>query len=99
MDVVFHIAGDYRVGIKESDHEEMFRTNVDGTIIALDASAAAGVQKIVYVSTVRVFGNTRGKVVDETYERPDRDFLSYYDATKYMAHRVAVGVRPPAPRS
>ena len=37
-----------------------------------------------------MFGNTRGKVVDETYERPDRDFLSYYDATKYMAHRVAV---------
>ena len=49
--------------------------------------------KIVYVSTVGVFGNTRGKVVDETYERPDRDFLSYYDATKYMAHRVARGAR------
>ena len=27
--------------------------------------------------------------MDETYERPDRDFLSYYDATKYFAHRVA----------
>ena len=89
VDLVFHIAGDYRVGIKEADHEEMFRTNVDGTIIVLDAAVAAAVKKIVYVSTVGVFGNTRGKVVDETYERPDRDFLSYYDATKYMAHRVA----------
>ena len=68
----------------------MFRTNVDGTTIVLDAAVSAGVQRIVYVSTVGVFGNTRGKVVDETYERPDRDFLSYYDATKYMAHRVAV---------
>ena len=36
VDLVFHIAGDYRVGIKESDHEEMFRTNVDGTTIVLD---------------------------------------------------------------
>ena len=33
VDAVFHIAGDYRVGIKESEHEAMFRTNVDGTVI------------------------------------------------------------------
>jgi len=90
VDVVFHIAGDYRVGIKESDHEAMFRTNVDGTTIVLDAAITAAVSRIVYVSTVNVFGNTRGRVVDETYERPDRSFLSYYDATKYFAHRVAV---------
>ena len=91
VDVLFHMAGAYRVGIKESEHEEMFKVNVDGTTIVLDAAITAGVKRIVYVSTVGVFGNTRGKVVDETYERPDRDFLSYYDATKYMAHRVAVG--------
>lgn len=90
VDFVFHVAGAYRIGIKESEHEEMFKVNVDGTTIVLDAAIAAGARRIVYVSTVGVFGNTRGKVVDETYERPDRDFLSYYDATKYMAHRVAV---------
>ena len=90
VDLMFHIAGDYRVGIKESEHEAMFRANVDGTTIVLSAAITAAVSKIVYVSTVGVFGNTRGKVVDETYDRPDRDFLSYYDATKYMAHRVAV---------
>ena len=70
VDLVFHIAGDYRVGIKESDHEEMFRTNVDGTIIVLDAAVAAAVKTIVYVSTVGVFGNTRGKVVDEDVRAP-----------------------------
>ncbi len=91
VDLVFHIAGDYRIGIKESEHEAMFKTNVDGTTIVLDAAVSAGVRRIVYVSTVGVFGNTRGKVVDETYERPDRDFLSYYDATKYMAHRGGGG--------
>ena len=89
-EAVLHIAGDYRVGIKESEHETMFRTNVDGAVTVLDAAVSASVGRIVYVSTVTVFGNTRGKVVDETYERPDRDFLSYYDATKYMGHRVAV---------
>jgi len=67
----------------------MFETNVEGTRTALDAAAAAGVSRIVYVSTVGVFGNTHGQVVDETYERPDRDFLSYYDATKFLAHTIA----------
>jgi dihydroflavonol-4-reductase len=90
VDVVFHMAGAYRIGIKESEHEEMFKVNVDGTNIVLDAAIAAGVGRIVYISTVGVFGNTNGRVVDETYERPDRDFLSYYDATKYVAHFVAV---------
>ena len=89
-DVVFHIAGDYRVGIREDQHESMFKANVDGTTVVLDAAISSGVATIVYVSTVNVFGNTHGRVVDEAYERPDRDFLSYYDATKYLAHRVAV---------
>ncbi len=88
-DAVYHIAGMYRIGIKESEHEEMFQANVDGTTLVLDAAITAAVPRIVYVSTVGVFGNTHGKVVDETYQRPDRAFLSYYDATKYMAHRVA----------
>jgi nucleoside-diphosphate-sugar epimerase len=88
-EAVFHIAGAYRIGVKESEHEAMFLTNVDGTTLVLDAAITAGAERVVYVSTVGVFGNTHGKVVDETYDRPDRDFLSYYDATKFMAHRVA----------
>ena len=43
-----------------------------------------------YVSTGNVYGNTRRKVVDESYERPQPPvFLSYYDETKWMAHKVA----------
>ena len=30
-----------------------------------------------------------GRVVDETYRRPDRSFLSYYDETKFLAHELA----------
>lgn len=89
-DAVYHIAGMYRIGIKDSEHEAMYKANVDGTTLVLDAAIAAAVPRILYVSTVGVFGNTRGKVVDETYRRPDRAFVSYYDATKYMAHGIAV---------
>jgi dihydroflavonol-4-reductase len=51
----------------------------------------AGAQRIIYVSTGNVYGNTRGQVVDESYVRPQPpDFLSYYDQTKYEAHQAAL---------
>ena len=89
-DAVFHGAAIYKVGIPKSQHEEMYETNVRGTERVLDAAAQAGVPKIVYVSTINVFGNTRGEIVDESYRRPGDDFLSYYDRTKYEAHQVAL---------
>ena len=60
------------------------------TARTLDAAIAAGVPRIVHVSTVNAFGDTHGKVVDETYRRDRRaGFLSWYDDTKYRAHLVA----------
>jgi dihydroflavonol-4-reductase len=87
---VFHIAADYRVGMPKSKRESMYDANVRGTERILDAAAAAGVDRIVYVSTVNVFGNTNGQTVDESYERDEADgFVSTYDETKYRAHKVA----------
>ena len=86
----FHIAADYRVGMPKSKQESMYDSNVRGTERVLDAAADAGVAKIVYVSTVNAFGNTNGQVVDETYTRDEGDgFVSYYDETKYLAHKLA----------
>ncbi|MEA2473402.1 MAG: hypothetical protein QOE06_1317 [Thermoleophilaceae bacterium] len=89
-DACVHGAAIYKVGIPKSQHEEMFETNVRGTERVLDAATQAGVPKILYVSTINVFGNTGGEIVDESYERPGDDFLSYYDRTKYEAHQVAL---------
>ena len=89
-DAVFHLAAVYKVGVPRSERDAMYETNVLGTRNVLDA--AAGVPRVVHVSTVNVFGNTRGVVVDETYERDPADgFLSAYDWTKYEAHQVARG--------
>ncbi len=88
-DGVLHVAGSYRVGIPASERPAMYEANVTGTERVLDAAVHAGIPRIVYVSTVNVFGNTRGVVVDETYRRPGDDFLSYYDETKYRAHLAA----------
>ena len=88
-DAVIHGAAIYEVGIPEEDRPAMYETNVLGTERVLRAAIAAEVPKVVYISTVAAFGNTRGEVVDETYEHPGRDFTSYYEETKYEAHQVA----------
>lgn len=86
----FHIAADYRVGMPEAKRPSMYDSNVRGTERVLDAAADAGVDRIVYVSTVNAFGNTKGNAVDETYRRDESEgFVSYYDETKYRAHRIA----------
>ncbi len=98
VDTAFHGAAIYKVGIPASQRGDMFETNVRGTERVLDAATQAGVPKIVYLSTVNVFGNTNGDIVDESYERPKNGFLSYYDETKYEAHQVALDrIRKGAP--
>jgi dihydroflavonol-4-reductase len=88
-DGVFHIGAVYKVGVTKKEHPAMWDANVEGTRRVLDAAEAAGVQRIVYVSTGNVFGDTKGQVADETYERNlDDGFLSYYDETKYRSHEL-----------
>jgi dihydroflavonol-4-reductase len=89
-DAAFHAAAVYKVGIPKSEHEAMREANVRGTERVLDAATAAGVGRIVYVSTVGVFGNTHGRVVDESYKHPGDGFLSCYEETKYQSHQVAL---------
>ena len=87
---MFHIGAIYKVGVKKSEADSLWEANVRGTERVLDAAHDAGVKRIVYTSTVNVFGNTGGQVVDESYRRDESDgFLSVYDETKYRAHLVA----------
>ena len=87
-DAVVHAAAMYEVGIPTKQHPAMWEANVAGTERAMNAALEAKVPRIVYVSTCGVFGNTHGKVVDETYEHPGKEFTSYYEETKLEAHRI-----------
>ncbi|MDX1688571.1 MAG: NAD-dependent epimerase/dehydratase family protein [Candidatus Promineifilaceae bacterium] len=82
-DVVFHLAGWYRIG--DEDWMKAERINVGGTRAVLTLAHELGIPKIVYASTVAVFGDTQGKLVDETYTS-DGPFLTEYDRTKWLAH-------------
>jgi nucleoside-diphosphate-sugar epimerase len=88
-DAVIHAAAMYEIGIPTKQHPAMWEANVAGTERVLKAASEADVAKLVYVSTVGAFGNTRRQVVDESYEHPGKEFTSYYEETKLEAHRVA----------
>ena len=88
-DAVIHGAAIYEVGVPASRHPAMHEANVLGTENVLRAALEAEIPKVVYVSTIAAFGNTHGQVVDESYEHPGVEFTSYYEQTKYEAHRLA----------
>lgn len=88
-DAVIHAAAVYEVGIPALQRAAMKEANVGGTERVLGAALAAKIPKVVYVSTVGIFGDTHGQVVDESYEHPAREFSSCYEQTKWEAHQVA----------
>jgi dihydroflavonol-4-reductase len=88
-DAAIHVAGDYRVGIPASERPAMLDANVGVVHRVLDAASTAGLERVVHVSTVNAFGNTRGRIVDERFRRDvSEGFVSYYDETKFLAHRA-----------
>jgi dihydroflavonol-4-reductase len=88
-DAVIHAAAMYEVGIPASKRPAMYDANVRGTERVLRAALEARVPRVVHVSTVGAFGNTRRQVVDEAYEHPGKEFTSYYEETKLESHRIA----------
>jgi nucleoside-diphosphate-sugar epimerase len=89
-DAVIHVAGSYRIGLAPAERPAMYEANVAVTERVLDAAIAAGIPRIVHVSSANVLGNTRGVIVDENhYREPGDGYVSYYDETKYLAHRIA----------
>lgn len=82
-DLVFHIAGLYAIG--GVDREEMEVVNVSGTRKVLRLAHELGVPKIIYTSTINVFGDTKGVLVDESYFA-NGPFRTEYDRTKWLAH-------------
>lgn len=86
VDGVFHLAGWYKVGARQ--REEAQRVNVDGTRNVLELVRELNIPRCVYTSTLAVFSDTHGRLVDETYCFAGRH-LSEYDRTKAAAHDVA----------
>jgi dihydroflavonol-4-reductase len=84
---VFHLAG--AVGHRASDEERLQRINVEGSRNLLDAAAAAGVERIVYTSSVATLktGPT-GETFDETISLDERHAIGAYKRSKLLAERL-----------
>ena len=85
---VFHVAADYRLWAP--DPAALFRANVDGTRHVLEAAVAAGVERIVYTSTVGALGIPKdGSPGDEQTPVSLADMVGPYKASKFVAEEVA----------
>ena len=87
-EVVFHVAADYRLWAK--DPREMYASNVVGTRNVLDAARGAGVERVVYTSTVGCIGVPEGGVGDETQPLGIDEMSGDYKRSKFLAEKVAL---------
>jgi dihydroflavonol-4-reductase len=83
---LFHVAADYRLWVP--DVAAMFRANIDGTRDLMLAALAAGVERIVYTSSVATLGVVSGGVADEATPSGDADMVGPYKRSKFIAERV-----------
>jgi dihydroflavonol-4-reductase len=83
---LFHVAADYRLWVP--DPGPMFRVNIGGTRELMQAALAAGVERIVYTSSVATLGIVPGGIADE--ETPSRaaDMIGPYKRSKFDAEAV-----------
>jgi dihydroflavonol-4-reductase len=89
--LLFHVAADYRLWA--ADRSELYRSNVDGTRNILQAARHAGVDRVVYTSTVGCIGVPRaGEAAEGNEDCPVslQDMTGAYKRSKFLAERVAV---------
>ena len=82
-DLVYHLAAIFELGYAAP--VQMERINVAGTRKVLSLAHELGVPRIIYTSTLAVFGDTQGELATESYS-PASPFLTEYDRTKWLAH-------------
>ena len=88
-DAVFHAAADYRLWVP--DPEPMYRANVEGTQKLLEAAHRAGVQRIVYTSSVATIGlPADGALGTEATPVSLADMVGHYKRSKFLAEQQAL---------
>ena len=87
-ELAFHVAADYRLWAK--DPRDLYRSNVDGTRNLLAAARRAGVDRVVYTSTVGCIGIPHDGIGDETTPVTLDDMAGDYKRSKFLAEQVAL---------
>lgn len=84
---LFHIAADYRLWAP--DPNEIIATNTTGTRAAMSAALEAGVERIVYTSSIATLKlSDDGSPADETSPLDEIDAIGAYKKSKVLAERL-----------
>ncbi|HEX7850691.1 MAG TPA: hopanoid-associated sugar epimerase [Sphingomonas sp.] len=83
---LFHVAADYRLWAP--DPEEIVRNNRMTTEIVMRAAAAAGVERIVYTSSVATLRPVENGAADETKAASPDQVVGAYKRSKVVAERL-----------
>jgi dihydroflavonol-4-reductase len=86
---VYHVAADYRLWTPKP--AEIYESNVEGTRRLLAAAHRAGVERIVYTSTVATIAvPRRGAVPNEEMKATLDEMIGHYKRSKFLAEQVAI---------
>jgi len=84
---LFHVAADYRLWAR--DRNEIVVNNVTGTRVMMEEALRAGVERIVYTSSVATLAVQRdGTSVDETVPLDELKAIGAYKRSKVAAERL-----------
>jgi dihydroflavonol-4-reductase len=82
---VFHVAADYRLWAKKP--QEIYDSNVGGTKNVLAAAKNAGVEQLVYTSTVATIAVDRPNLPNEATDARLEEMIGHYKRSKWMAEQ------------
>jgi dihydroflavonol-4-reductase len=85
---VFHVAADYRLWAKRK--QDIYDSNVGGTKNLLDAAKRAGVEQLIYTSTVATIAVDRPQHPNEFTDAKLEEMVGHYKRSKWMAEREAL---------
>src|SRR6516165_121705 len=84
---VFHVAADYRLWARHP--QEIVRTSVEGTRALMEAALAAGVERVVYTSSVATLkARSEGAPSDERFPLEAAAAIGAYKYSKVVAERL-----------
>jgi dihydroflavonol-4-reductase len=86
--VVYHVAADYRLWVKNP--AELYESNVEGTRNLLHAARNAGVERVVYTSTVGCIGVPMNGVGHEDVPVGLDEMTGAYKRSKFLAEQIAL---------
>jgi dihydroflavonol-4-reductase len=87
----FHVAADYRLWALAS--KKIHLTNVTGTRIVMEEAMRAGVERVVYTSSVATLApRLDGALADETVLANERDAIGAYKRSKIAAERLVLAM-------